>query len=140
MCRKVSSCRLLDCPSFVGIAPSIRGFIELLSTPGLAVAERKDHGVSVERDLGDGGTGIDGNGPRPDDQMNQDERATQLHAALNRLSDEHRLILVLREMDGLSYEDISEILEAPVGTVRSRLHRARTQLKDELATYFESKN
>ena len=45
----------------------------------------------------------------------------------------------LREMDGLSYEEISEILDTPVGTVRSRLHRARTQLKEELASYFESK-
>ncbi len=95
--------------------------------------------VSVERDLGDAATGIDGSGPLPGDQMEQDERSVQLHAALNRLGDEHRLILVLRELDGLSYEDISEVLDTPVGTVRSRLHRARSQLKDELATYFESK-
>lgn len=95
--------------------------------------------ISVERDLGDAGAGIDGSGPQPGDQLDKDERAGQLHAALSRLSDEHRLILVLREMDGLSYEDISEILKTPVGTVRSRLHRARSQLKDELTTYFESK-
>ena len=88
--------------------------------------------VSVERDLGDGGTGIGGDGPQPDDRMEERERANQLHAALDRLSDEHRLILVLREMDGQSYEEISEILETPVGTVRSRLHRARSQLKEEL--------
>ena len=43
-------------------------------------------------------------------------------------------------MDGLSYEEISEILGTPVGTVRSRLHRARSQLKEELAGYFQNEN
>jgi len=94
--------------------------------------------VSVERDLADAGVGIDGAGPLPDHQIELDERASQLHAALARLSDEHRLILVMREMEGLSYEEISEVLETPVGTVRSRLHRARGQLKDELAGYFDT--
>jgi RNA polymerase sigma-70 factor, ECF subfamily len=39
---------------------------------------------------------------------------------------------VLREIDGFCYETIAEILDLPVGTVRSRLHRARLQLRDEL--------
>ena len=52
--------------------------------------------------------------------------------ALGRLSEEHRAILVLREMEGMDYEAISEILKLPVGTVRSRLHRARSQLKHQL--------
>ena len=45
------------------------------------------------------------------------------------LTDEHRAILVLREMQEHSYEDIAEILEISIGTVRSRLSRARRQLK-----------
>ena len=48
------------------------------------------------------------------------------------LSEEHRAILVLREMEGCCYETIADVLELPVGTVRSRLHRARLQLRDEL--------
>lgn len=95
--------------------------------------------VSVERDLGDGGTGIGGNVDSPDARLEANERARQLHEALDRLSDEHRMILVLREMDELSYEEIAEILEMPVGTVRSRLHRARSQLKEELDSYFQDK-
>lgn len=93
--------------------------------------------VSVERDLESSGKGLDGSEPDPGFRMELDERARQLMAALGRLNDEHRVILVLREMDELGYEDISEILNIPVGTVRSRLHRARSQLKDELADYFQ---
>lgn len=95
--------------------------------------------TAAERDLGEAAAGIDGAGPVPGDRLEQHERAEQLHEALNRLSDEHRLVLVLREMDGLSYEEISGILETPVGTVRSRLHRARSQLKEELTAYFQEK-
>jgi RNA polymerase sigma-70 factor (ECF subfamily) len=60
------------------------------------------------------------------------ERADQLHAALAELSMEHRTIIVLREMEGHDYETISEVLDLPVGTVRSRLHRARSQLRERL--------
>ncbi len=60
------------------------------------------------------------------------ERHAQVHAALQDLSEEHRLILVLREMEGCCYETISEMLDLPIGTVRSRIHRARSQLRDLL--------
>ena len=52
--------------------------------------------------------------------------------ALNRLSPEHRVIVVLKDFDGHRYEEISAILDIPVGTVRSRLHRARCELRDRL--------
>jgi len=60
------------------------------------------------------------------------ERAEVLQQALLKLGDDHRQILVLRELESCSYDTISEILELPVGTVRSRLFRARLQLKAEL--------
>jgi RNA polymerase sigma-70 factor, ECF subfamily len=41
-------------------------------------------------------------------------------------------VLVLREIDGCCYESIAEVLDVPVGTVRSRLHRARMQLREQL--------
>lgn len=66
------------------------------------------------------------------DRLIRDERSAQVHRALAELSDEHRAILVLREMEGLCYERISEVLDLPVGTVRSRLHRARLQMRDQL--------
>jgi RNA polymerase sigma-70 factor (ECF subfamily) len=57
---------------------------------------------------------------------------------LARLSPEHREVIVLRELQGLSYEEIAAALGVPRGTVESRLHRARRELKDRFAGYFES--
>ena len=57
-----------------------------------------------------------------------------MHRALAELCAEHREVIVLREMDGCKYEEIAEILELPVGTVRSRLFRARLELRDRLAS------
>jgi RNA polymerase sigma-70 factor (ECF subfamily) len=59
-----------------------------------------------------------------------------VHAGLDALSMEYRQILVLREIDGCRYEEIAEILDLPIGTVRSRLFRARLQLRDYLAPRF----
>ena len=44
--------------------------------------------------------------------------------------------MILRDMEGLAYEEIAEALELPVGTVRSRLHRARLDLKEKLERFF----
>ena len=71
-------------------------------------------------------------GDPPEARMEQAERAGQVQAALAALSEEHRTILVLREVDGCAYEQIAEILNLPIGTIRSRLYRARLQLRDQL--------
>ena len=63
----------------------------------------------------------------------QQERAELVHAALGELSMDYRQVLVLREIEGCRYDEIAEILDLPVGTVRSRLFRARLQLRDLLA-------
>jgi RNA polymerase sigma-70 factor (ECF subfamily) len=80
---------------------------------------------------GCGNEPIDGQ-PTPDDDVLRTERVAMVHAALAELSAEYRQILVLREIEGCRYEEIAEILELPVGTVRSRLFRARLQLRDQL--------
>lgn len=61
-------------------------------------------------------------------EMAEDER--RVHEALARLSSEHRAVLVLKDMEGRKYEEIAEVLEVPIGTIRSRLHRARIELRD----------
>lgn len=65
--------------------------------------------------------------------MIDQERAKLVHLAISELADEHRQIVVLREFDGFDYQQIAEVLQIPVGTVRSRLFRARMQMKQRLA-------
>jgi len=67
--------------------------------------------------------------PAPDRQVLRKEQADTVHEMLSGLSVEHRTVLVLREIEELSYSEISEVLEIPQGTVMSRLHRARRELK-----------
>ena len=64
-----------------------------------------------------------------DEPLLQKERVEVVRNALEGLSEDHRSILVLREMEGFSYEEIAEITQISIGTVRSRLSRARAQLK-----------
>ncbi len=80
------------------------------------------------RDSAEGQSTADG----PSEQLEREERCRQVRQAISQLADEHRVVLVLREMDGCCYETIAEILDLPVGTVRSRLHRARMQLREQL--------
>jgi RNA polymerase sigma-70 factor (ECF subfamily) len=61
-------------------------------------------------------------------------RVTQ---ALEELDDEMRLIVILRDMEDMDYARMSEVLSVPVGTVKSRLHRARAALRDKLADLIE---
>jgi RNA polymerase sigma-70 factor (ECF subfamily) len=53
-----------------------------------------------------------------------------LQRLLGRLSDEHRAIVTLRDLEGLSYQEVAEALEIPIGTVESRLFRARRELRE----------
>jgi RNA polymerase sigma-70 factor (ECF subfamily) len=76
-------------------------------------------------------------GAVPGARLEQQERAGQVQSALATLSEEHRAILILREVDGCAYEDIAQILDLPIGTIRSRLHRARLQLRDQLKGVVE---
>jgi RNA polymerase sigma-70 factor (ECF subfamily) len=68
----------------------------------------------------------------PDDAAVARESAAIVAAAVAALPDEAREALVLRDMEGLAYEEIAAVLDVPVGTVRSRLHRARGLLRDRL--------
>jgi RNA polymerase sigma-70 factor (ECF subfamily) len=75
-------------------------------------------------------------GVGPERLMEAKERAAAVQAALGRLADEHREVVVLREIEECSYETIAEILNVPIGTVRSRLFRARMQLREHLEELF----
>ena len=87
--------------------------------------------ASIERDLHPADLPDPTDGPA--ESLAGDERAVALTQALEALSVEYREILVLRELEQLDYDRISSILEIPLGTVRSRLFRARQQLREALA-------
>jgi RNA polymerase sigma-70 factor (ECF subfamily) len=69
---------------------------------------------------------------RPGQALERAEQEYRIQLALSRLSSEHRAVLVLKDMECLKYEQIAEILQVPIGTIRSRLHRARLELRDLL--------
>ncbi len=71
-------------------------------------------------------------GARPDAACQQEESMRRVRAALDRLDESKRAIIVLRAHEQLSYEQIAEHLDVPVGTVMSRLNRARVALMEEL--------
>jgi RNA polymerase sigma-70 factor (ECF subfamily) len=70
------------------------------------------------------------NDANPGTQMERRERETQVQKCITLLDEEYREVLVLRDIQGFSYEEIRDILKIPDGTVKSRLSRARNALKD----------
>lgn len=98
---------------------------------------RGESSVEHTRDL-TGSEPTDGTEPA-EDRLLREERAAQVRQALAQLPDEFRSVLVLREMEGCDYDTIADILDLPIGTVRSRLHRARLQLKEQLISVLQEK-
>lgn len=69
---------------------------------------------------------------RPGHAMEQAEQGRRVQDALARLSPEHRIVLMMKDMEGQKYEVMAEVLQVPIGTIRSRLHRARLELREVL--------
>lgn len=74
----------------------------------------------------------------PSYALDVSDRQRLVRQALSELSEEFRTALVLKEMDGMSYEEIADVIEVPLGTVRSRIHRARMELRDKLSVLLKS--
>ena len=90
---------------------------------------RKKARISLDHARENNGLEISDVSESVDEPMLRDERVRMVRQAMTQLTDEHRDILTLREMEENSYEEIAQILEISIGTVRSRLSRARKQLK-----------
>ena len=71
-------------------------------------------------------------GDTPEESLLRQEQKSEILQALDTLSEEHKAAIILRDVKGLSYEEIAEILELSLGTVKSRISRARNQLKIEI--------
>jgi RNA polymerase sigma-70 factor, ECF subfamily len=74
----------------------------------------------------------------PADRVEQKEVQERVQHALNSLEPNDAAIILLRDMQDMPYEEVARILDLPVGTVKSRLHRARQALKARLAPYFHA--
>jgi RNA polymerase sigma-70 factor (ECF subfamily) len=64
----------------------------------------------------------------PVDALEAGERRDRLAAKLRRLRSDHRSVLVLRDLEGLTYDEIAQLTDMPLGSVKGRLHRARREL------------
>ncbi len=77
---------------------------------------------------------------RPDYQLQKKELYATVQNAIATLSEKYRVPLVLRDIQEMNYNEISKIMSIPVGTVKSRINRARLMLKDKLKKYMEGGN
>ncbi len=72
------------------------------------------------------------------EEMFQHMMGDEVTNAINALPVDFRVVILLCDVEGFTYEEISKIIDIPIGTVRSRLHRARNMLKEKLKAYAES--
>jgi RNA polymerase sigma-70 factor (ECF subfamily) len=92
---------------------------------------RKTDSTSLEHPDGGERSLLDPN-DRPDQRLQKKTNLIELHKALNSLSEEHRVVIVMHHLEELSVDQIAEELKIPVGTVKSRLGRARETLRRKL--------
>ena len=74
--------------------------------------------------------------PGPAETMEKKEIRERVQRALDNLEPDDATVILLRDLQDIPYEEVARLLEIPVGTVKSRLHRARQALKSQLASYF----
>ena len=103
--------------------------LRIAHNTAVTATERRTIGAVALADL----TGESESEPlTPAEQLEAAERRRRLSTKVRGLSPQHRTVLVLRDVEGFSYEEIAEVTSAPVGSVKARLHRARREMIDML--------
>ena len=101
-----------------------------------AVSRKRKSRVAVSIDVAREKSGVEPTdrhpAARPEHALETIETQSAVRAALAELAEEFRTALVLKEMEEMSYEEIAQIVGCPIGTVRSRIHRARLELREKL--------
>jgi RNA polymerase sigma-70 factor (ECF subfamily) len=119
--------------SFNGRSEFFTWLYRIAFNTAISLKRKKRVVLSLEPGQNDNQPGVeppdDSAGTRPGEALERDEEERRLLRALARLSPEHRSVLVLADLEERKYEAIAEILQVPIGTVRSRLHRARAELR-----------
>ncbi|MCF0234955.1 MAG: sigma-70 family RNA polymerase sigma factor [Thermoguttaceae bacterium] len=98
----------------------------------VGLLRRRKKVASLDRLVEEAGVFCEARSESPDANVRREDDVATLREALAKLPDEYRQSIILREIDGLNYEEIAETLKIPTGTVRSRLHRARQALRESL--------
>ncbi len=98
------------------------------------------NGVGSDPDRGSRADGLSRSDDEPPPQaLERQERHQQVLSALGRLDAEYRAVLVMRDIEGFDYQQMAEVLGMPLGTLKSRLFRARLALRDELLPYMRDR-
>jgi RNA polymerase sigma-70 factor (ECF subfamily) len=104
----------------------------VLTESALNLAEEGDETSRAGKELTDGAT--------PDALLASKEIAAAVNAAMEALSEDLRQAITLREIEGLSYEEIAEAMNCPIGTVRSRIFRAREAIAARLRPLLDTRS
>jgi RNA polymerase sigma-70 factor (ECF subfamily) len=102
--------------------------------------DRHQRPLSLGREDQDGARAQDPADPaafEPGAEVGRQDDLAMIQRAIATLDDEQAQVLLLRDIDGRSYQEIAEVLELPLGSVKSKIHRARQALKDRLASTVE---
>ncbi len=91
---------------------------------------------AMDEESGGQGVSFPDSKPLPDEDLNAHEIGQKVAEALHKIPARYREAVVLRDVEGLSYEEVGQILRIPGGTVRSRINRARLMLKERLKPYL----
>ena len=113
--------------------------IDVMRRKGSAGGQMEEFDESIATDLGEARIGALGSrlGTNPQKSALRRELAEKIQEALAAVPEKHRAILLLREVEGMSYEDLSRTLDIPKGTVMSRLFHARAKVQKILSEYLE---
>jgi RNA polymerase sigma-70 factor (ECF subfamily) len=160
MCRNVEDAKDILQETFLGMLRSIKDFREesrfttwlyrIASNACLKKHRRGVHDPEPEQELSLDELmprpGPDGRKPEIADWSQDAERALlrgelseKMETAIDRLAREYKIVLVLRDVEGFSAEETAEMLKLSVPAVKSRLHRARVFVRQELAGYFQDR-
>jgi len=120
--------------TFKGDAEFFTWLYRIAFNTAISFKRKKRPAISLESHTGESGIEPEDASEyiKPGAALQRSEDEQELALAVARLSPEHREVLLLKDIDGLRYEDIAVLLAVPIGTIRSRLHRARLELRDLL--------
>jgi RNA polymerase sigma-70 factor, ECF subfamily len=93
--------------------------------------------AAVKLDEGDVYWDIPDTSPGPEKQLLNADRIRAVRKAVASLNDEHRMVIVLHHIEGMDVADVAKMLGSPIGTIKSRLARARDELRRKLGNYVE---